>query len=57
MAMSMKMTVVQDVAPCSLLKIDPRFRGTHCLYHHRLDEPDESHFMELSNCIFTVKNK
>jgi hypothetical protein len=29
----MKMAVFWDVAPCSLLDIDRRFRGAYCLHH------------------------
>jgi hypothetical protein len=32
-AMSMKMAVFWDVAPCSLVDIVRRFRGTYCLHH------------------------
>jgi hypothetical protein len=32
-AVSMNMTVFWDVAPCSLVEIDRRFRGAYCLYH------------------------
>jgi hypothetical protein len=32
-AASMKVTVVWDVAPCSLVDIDLRFRGAYCLHH------------------------
>jgi hypothetical protein len=28
-----KMTVFWDVAPCSLVQIDRRFRGAYCLLH------------------------
>jgi hypothetical protein len=28
-----KITVVLDVAPCSLVEIDRRFRGVYCLHH------------------------
>jgi hypothetical protein len=34
---SMKMTVFWDVAQCSLVKVNRRFRGTRCL-HHQDDE-------------------
>jgi hypothetical protein len=36
-AASMKMTVFWDVAPCSLVDVYRRFRGTYCL-HHQGDE-------------------
>jgi hypothetical protein len=29
----MKMIVLWDVAPCSLVQIDRRFRGVYCLHH------------------------
>jgi hypothetical protein len=32
-AASMKMTIFWDVAPCSLVQIDRRFKGTYCLHH------------------------
>jgi hypothetical protein len=35
-AASMKITVVWDVAPCSLVDIDRRFRGIQCLHNHGL---------------------
>jgi hypothetical protein len=35
--MYIKMIVFWDVAPCSLVEIDPRFRGAYCL-HHQGDE-------------------
>jgi hypothetical protein len=28
-----KMTVFWDIAPCSLVKVDRRFRGVYCLHH------------------------
>jgi hypothetical protein len=42
MAASMKITVFWDVAPCSLVKIDRRFRGAYCLHFrsHRSDGED-----------------
>jgi hypothetical protein len=33
MAVSMKMTVFWNVAPCSLVEIDRRFRGAYYLHH------------------------
>jgi hypothetical protein len=41
-AVSMKMTVFWDAAPCSLVEIDRRFRGTYCL-HHRGDNRADRH--------------
>jgi hypothetical protein len=32
-AASMKMTVFWNVAPCSLVEIDRRFRDSYCLHH------------------------
>jgi hypothetical protein len=29
----MKMAVFWDIAPCSLVKIDRRFKGAYCLHH------------------------
>jgi hypothetical protein len=37
-AARMRMTVFRDVAPCSLVEIDRRFRGAYCLHNHRPDE-------------------
>jgi hypothetical protein len=39
----MKMTVYWDVAPCSLLDIDRRFRGAYCL-HQQSDKPEDRYF-------------
>jgi hypothetical protein len=39
-AASMKMTVFWDVAPCSLVEVYRRFRGTFFL-HHQSDQPDD----------------
>jgi hypothetical protein len=33
---SLKMTVFWDVAPCSLVEIEQRFRGTYCLSLHAI---------------------
>jgi hypothetical protein len=33
---SMKMAVFWDVAPCSLIDIDRRFRGAYCHHHQGL---------------------
>jgi hypothetical protein len=30
---SMKFTVFWDVAPCSHVEVDRRFRGAYCLHH------------------------
>jgi hypothetical protein len=38
MAASTKLTVFWDAAPCSLIEIDRRFRGTCSLHHQRDDE-------------------
>jgi hypothetical protein len=38
-----KMTVVWDVARCSLVETDRRFRGAYCL-HHR---PEDNHLHRL----------
>jgi hypothetical protein len=49
----MKVTVFWDVAPCSLVKIDRRFRAAYCL-HHQGDRqttwcniPDDSYLLSL----------
>jgi hypothetical protein len=36
----MKMSFFRDIAPCSLVKVNPRFRGAHWL-RHQGDHPDE----------------
>jgi hypothetical protein len=33
-AASMKMEAFWDIAPCSLVGVDPRFRDAYCLRHH-----------------------
>jgi hypothetical protein len=43
------MTVFWDVAPCSLVDIDRRFRGTYCLYHQGDELETGSH---VSNQFF-----
>jgi hypothetical protein len=30
----MKMRVFWDIAPCTLVGVDPSFRGRYCLHHH-----------------------
>jgi hypothetical protein len=35
------MAVFCDVAPCSLLETDKRFRGAYCLHHQGDDHPDD----------------
>jgi hypothetical protein len=37
-AARMKMSVFWDVAPCNLIDIDRRFRGTYCLHHYHTDD-------------------
>jgi hypothetical protein len=37
MAASMKIRAFWDVAPCSLVGIDRRFRGAYCLHHQDED--------------------
>jgi hypothetical protein len=36
-ATGMKMTVLGDIAPCSLVEIEWRFRGAYCLHHQGND--------------------
>jgi hypothetical protein len=38
MAANMKMAVFWDAAPCSLVAIDRRFRGTYSLHHQGYDQ-------------------
>jgi hypothetical protein len=33
-AASLKMTLLWDIAPCSLLEADSHFRGAYNLHHH-----------------------
>jgi hypothetical protein len=44
----MKMTVFWDVALCSLVEIDRRFRGAYCL-HHQDDRHYEGGSVKRSN--------
>jgi hypothetical protein len=37
----LKMTVCWDVAPCSLVEIDRRFRGAYSLHHQDVHRPDD----------------
>jgi hypothetical protein len=39
--MSMKIAVFWDVAPCSLVGTDRRFRGAYCFHHQDDDHPDD----------------
>jgi hypothetical protein len=34
---SMKMSVFWNIAPCSLVETDRRFRGAYCFHHHGHD--------------------
>jgi hypothetical protein len=36
--LTMKITVFWDVAPCSLVEVDRRFRGAYFLHHQRIPE-------------------
>jgi hypothetical protein len=36
-AAGMKMTAFLDIAPCTLVEVDRRFRGAYCL-HYQVDE-------------------
>jgi hypothetical protein len=45
-AANMKMTFFWDVAPCSLVKVDRRFRGAYYLHnrgHYRPDDVRSTH--------------
>jgi hypothetical protein len=42
-ATSMKMIVIWDAAPCSLVEIDQHFRGSYCLHHQGDDDGDSEH--------------
>jgi hypothetical protein len=57
----LKIAVFGDVAPCSLVEIDRRFRGAYCLHHHddrRQPSSSSSPWEpEISQaCLFTVGN-
>jgi hypothetical protein len=41
-AASMKMTAFWDIAPCSLIEVDRRFRGAYCV-HHQGDDGGSKH--------------
>jgi hypothetical protein len=34
----MKMIALCDIAPCSLVEVDRRFRGMYCVHHQGDDE-------------------
>jgi hypothetical protein len=36
-----------DVAPCSHVEVDRRFRGAYCLYHHRPDDGSSTHLCNV----------
>jgi hypothetical protein len=36
-----KITVLWDVAPCSLVEVYRRFRGAYCLHHQGDDHPND----------------
>jgi hypothetical protein len=40
-AASMKFRVFWDVAPCSLVGVDPRFTNAYCLHHEGDDRPGD----------------
>jgi hypothetical protein len=46
---SQKMTVFWDVAPCSLVEIERRFRGAYCLLHqaHHPDNGGSKHLLNV----------
>jgi hypothetical protein len=37
----LKFRVFWDVAPCSLIGVDQRFRGVYCLHHQGDHRPDD----------------
>jgi hypothetical protein len=43
MIFSVKVAVFWDVAPCSLVDADLRFRGTYCLHYHHPDDGGSIH--------------
>jgi hypothetical protein len=53
-ATSMKMSVFWDVAPCSLVGNDRRFRGSYCL-HHQGDHPDRDYRWALVNTVMNLR--
>jgi hypothetical protein len=42
-AASMKFRVFRDVAPCSHVEVDRRFRGAYCLHHQDPDDGESTH--------------
>jgi hypothetical protein len=58
-AASTKLTVVSDVAPCSLLEIDRRFRSAYCLHHQGVgnDIPVGSHLQLCPGFCNTTDHK
>jgi hypothetical protein len=41
--------VFWDLAPCSHIEVDWRFRGAHCLHHQSDDSPDDGGSTHLWN--------
>jgi hypothetical protein len=37
MAAGMKVTAFWDIAPCSLIEVERRFRGVYCLHHQGVE--------------------
>jgi hypothetical protein len=50
-ATSVMMTVFKDVAPCSLVEIDRRFRGAYCLSLQDDDDGDSKHLLNVGQFI------
>jgi hypothetical protein len=46
-AASMKIIVFWDVAPCSLIEVYQRFRGTYCIHHHSPDDGGSKHLRNV----------
>jgi hypothetical protein len=44
---AMKITVFRDVAPCSFVGVDRRFRGAYCLYHNRRDVGESAYICNV----------
>jgi hypothetical protein len=49
-AASINITAFWDIAPCSFVNVDRRFRGAYCLHHQGPDDRDSKH----SNYTVTV---
>jgi hypothetical protein len=44
---TMKTTAFWDIAPCSLVEVDRRFRGAYCLLHHGDEDGGSTHLWNV----------